>query len=222
MRGKFFMSRRKIFFDVKKKRIVVWNFTRVFGNKVYILFAPGSKKRATTTIPYIYIKEGRFRCGHPNVMPEGTRKKPRVFVPGLREKFFCLGDADNAWGAKVLFFAVSLRFGTVENGERILEKKWRKKKFSGRKIRQHVQSSKGSGIVVFFCRFDAYFLSRAENFPSWRSREKNCLTRIPSMSLKSVFEGFFFRLRYWWNEEFFWEDWWNNWYVGEEKKKNIF
>ena len=95
---KYFLNHRK------KKRIFAANFTRYFGNKVYIFFAPGSKKRATTTIPYIYIKEGRFRCGHLNVMPEGTRKKPRVFLPGLREKFFCLGDADNAWGAKVFFF----------------------------------------------------------------------------------------------------------------------
>ena len=122
---KYFLNHRK------KKRIFAANFTRYFGNKVYIFFAPGSKKRATTTIPYIYIKEGRFRCGHLNVMPEGTRKKPRVFLPGLREKFFCLGDADNAWGAKVFFFSFSLRFGTVENGERILEKKWRKKKVFG-------------------------------------------------------------------------------------------
>ena len=136
-------------------------------------------------------------------MPEGSRKEPTVLVPGLREKFFCLGDADNAWGAKVFFFCflVEIWEWRKDPGKKMEEKKsfWDLNS-TVPSIKQilgilHDESffffafstKMGSGIVVFM---PIFYLE-----PSWKPREKNCWTRIPSMSLKSVFERFFFPVK---------------------------
>ena len=106
--------------------------------------------------------------------PKALERSREFFFQAWEKNFSASETQTMHEGQKFFFFLSRWDLGQLRMEKGSWKKNGGKKKFSGRKIRQHVQSSKGSGIVVFFADLMLIFYLKLRIF-RLEGREKNTI-----------------------------------------------